>query len=526
MFAIQLEVHVRLIRFAPWLLLAGFSGVSTSAENKPNFSGVWKLPGGHPPQIVIIDQNETGLRVFQFIEDRLAMVKGPIDGQPHSQIMDGAPCDFLARWEGDSLFFETRRPAQDSAGPAADTRYLMRLASDGAAMSVKRTGVPAPGAFSEKWEKQDPLHPETFLTGFDGRHKLDDPSTGLTGVEGNRLRGWMAYAFNDAPQAEREYLAIIDKKPPSEFRDEARANLTYVYARNGMVRKALQSCAKGDRAFYKQLAKYPEISVTHRGYARVQAARDPDGRIMLPVSAAGKDASLLVDTGSNICLLQLSEAKRLGLKRETLTRHMTDGLVKFDGLLAIMPALTVGATQLENVPFWVVPDAQLEWPGILGIDLLLKLETLRWSASGAAEIGFPAQEKNILEANLCFWDNSVLAEVSSSAQRGMVFFLDTGDNQTMLYPRFAASNLDLVSANGKRSVATLDAHGAHSELMELTMPEVTLRVGGSDATLRPAGVLLEKAPLRNERHGTIGMDLLNSVQRVTLDLQSMRLTLE
>ncbi len=53
------------------------------------------------------------------------------------------------------------------------------------------------------------------------------------------LRGSVASAFNDVPQAEREFLDIIDKRPVSKFRDEARLDLARVYLRNGMARKAL-----------------------------------------------------------------------------------------------------------------------------------------------------------------------------------------------------------------------------------------------------------------------------------------------
>lgn len=58
------------------------------------------------------------------------------------------------------------------------------------------------------------------------------------------------------------------------------------------------------------------------------------------------------------------------------------------------------------------------------------------------------------------------------------------------------------------------------------MPEITLSIGGVDATLRPAYVLLETRPGQYERHGVIGTDLLYNARRVTLDLHAMRLTLE
>jgi hypothetical protein len=51
----------------------------------------------------------------------------------------------------------------------------------------------------------------------------------------------------------------------------------------------------------------------------------------------------------------------------------------------------------------------------------------------------------------------------------------------------------------------------------LAIPELTLTIGGLDATMRPG---------QYERHGVIGMNVLNSARKVTLDLRAMRLTLE
>jgi hypothetical protein len=273
---------VETFRLSLWLVIGCFAALSSGAESKPNFSGIWKLSNASPSRSLIIDQNESELRFFQFIEDRLTMVKGPIDGQPHSQTVDGSPCDFLARWEGDSLYFETKRQSRDSNTAALYTQHVMRLAN-GKAMSLQRTDVtPRPGTFRETWERQDPLSGEIFLTGFDHRLKLYDRGIDLSSPEGNRLRCSIANALNDVPRAERECMAIAGKGSRSEFRDEARANLAEVYWRNGMVRKALQYWGFGTRLLYKKLAKYPEISVTHRGYARIRRPVIPAGGSFYP----------------------------------------------------------------------------------------------------------------------------------------------------------------------------------------------------------------------------------------------------
>ena len=123
-------------------------------------------------------------------------------------------------------------------------------------------------------------------------------------MDGALARGAVAAAFNDLPQLERELLPLVRKNPKAPQAELARTLLEAVYERNGKVRKALQYCDAGERAFVEKFSKYPEPSVVHRAYARVQAAPGDNGELILPVSAAGKDAAYQVDTGSNISLLR------------------------------------------------------------------------------------------------------------------------------------------------------------------------------------------------------------------------------
>jgi predicted aspartyl protease len=311
----------------------------------------------------------------------------------------------------------------------------------------------------------------------------------------------------------------------SRYRDEARKALAEIYGRNGMARKALEYARSADHNYYSQAAKRPEISVARRGYARVQVTRDPEGRIMLPVAVGGKESRFVVDTGTALSWLRKSEADRLGLKLESYHQSVGDGNVSYDGILAIVPDLTVGATRFQNVPFLVVPDARCDWPGILGINLLLKLETLRWNPGGEGETGFPAQEKDIGKANLCFSEFFLLAEVGLKNRGNMVFFVDTGDNRTRLFPEFATRNLDLVMSNGRLSVDPWHAQGTSGEASVVHFGDITLSLGGVEQKLQPP-LLLEKSTVKDRLAGNIGMDLLNSAKSVTWDSRAMRLTLE
>jgi hypothetical protein len=295
------------------LTLAISAAWSFGALRKPDFSGIWKASSSGRSQIFILDQKETELRFFEIVNERLSMLSAPFDGQSHVQQTNGLPCELLTRWEGDALFLETKRPGDRSVAPE-QVQYLLHLSADGATISVTRTGIaPAQKTISERWERQDSPHPKNFYTGFDARLERESPKP-LGTEEESRLQGWLGYAFNDIVRAERGYLPIINRKGPSQLRADAQSSLVYTYERNGLFGKAAQVCLKGDRGFYKKLARYPEMSVDHRDYAQLQAAHDSEGRLLLPITIAGRSATYMVDTGSGDSIIRMSEARRLGLK--------------------------------------------------------------------------------------------------------------------------------------------------------------------------------------------------------------------
>ena len=156
------------------------------------------------------------------------------------------------------------------------------------------------------------------------------------------------------------------------------------------------------------------------------------------------------------------------------------------------------------------------------------METLRWDKSLAAEIGFPAEEKNVRKANLCFWHQDVLTEASAYGRSNLIFSMGTGSNITEVYTRFAARFVDPVSANSKVADGSYvwAAFGKERAFKELTVPAIALTLGGLDLTLHDIGVLLERRPGQNERYGILGMDLFGTVGKVTLDFRSMRMSLE
>jgi predicted aspartyl protease len=357
------------------------------------------------------------------------------------------------------------------------------------------------------------------------------------------LPGAVAAAFDDSRQAEGALQEVIEAAPDSQEASEARGLLIYLYQRSGRYRKALAqveallaasadaSGAENARALFAAFARHPDQSVSarHRSELRYEIR---GGNLFVPLSIHGKPASYILDTGADFSALSESEAKRLGLTVEEVAAQVNDstgGAVELR--VAVAGDVAVGRVQVRNLAFLVFRDDQqpfVDLPsgerGIIGMPVLLGLQTVRWGADGTLEVAFRTARKRLPEANLCF-DGATLGVEAGYGERKLDLVLDTGSTSTDLWPAFAKEFAGIVESTGKRDTRKVTGVGSSVDVEAVTLPEATIRIGGLDTVLRPAHVLLSS--VGSERyHGRLGFDLLQQARRVTLDFKSMRLALE
>ena len=507
-------------------LLTGTLAQCAAGDKKPDFSGLWATSSADSSEIVLIRQSADQVRIIMFVDDsigkRILDVKGPLDGSPQPQTVDGSPCTFMARWDGNSLAWETRR---DTAAGVLHNRRAMTLSDDGNQIAAHRTRLsPSPTeSFDEKWERQDR---SLEVTPFTFRDLIRTQAGELTKSQLALARGAQEVGFRDMKNAQRDLLDLIRKNPGSREASDARELLETGYQIGGQVRRALAQCTS-DCGFLKSLSHYPEMSVAHRGHATLTYSTERDGRVRIPVTAGGQERHYLIDTGSNMSLMSVSEARRLGLQPQSLSKRVNDaGGGYTDTHLAILPRLIAGRTELRDVPFWVMDDKPIDDDGILGIDVLLALDTLRWDRRGAFEIGFPPAKFDIFQSNICFegWDPVI--DASFDGQPGLAFFLDTGLTDSTLGPAFAARFPDAM-VQGRQDTYQIDGYVGRKKMRQLVLPEAKVDVGGWGAPYHPATILLKTPPIWGEKaHGVIGIDLLKRARKVTLDFHAMRLTVE
>jgi hypothetical protein len=252
----------------------------------------------------------------------------------------------------------------------------------------------------------------------------------------------------------------------------------------------------------------------------------------VPVSINGMPATYTFDTGANLSLLSESEAKRLGLAiRDVESRMEVMTGARVSLRIAVADELAAGGFRLKHVAFLVFPDNQPPFDdlppgerGIIGIPVLLAFQSFSWGSDGTFQISVPF--RRLPHADLCFDEQIPVVDVQFENSR-LNFSLDTGAEETYLYPPFAAALPQLMRDQGKKESQTLTGISSSTQVESSTLPKLQLDIGGFPTVLRPAHVMLGLTTAGSKFFdGNLGMDLLTQPQRTTVDFKSMTLTLQ
>jgi hypothetical protein len=249
------------------------------------------------------------------------------------------------------------------------------------------------------------------------------------------------------------------------------------------------------------------------------------------VQLNGVNGQWIFDTGADISTVTETEAKRMGLSIRETTAHVNGSTEKRNTLkLAVASDLRLGAAHIHNVVFLVLADRALyiaplhyQITGILGIPALRALNRVEISNAGIFRVN-PHQTLPQGAANLFFDDASPIVEVDHD-QHHLQMFLDTGANDTVLYPSFkeALERQEKLRLRTKREKVA-GAGGVIQRKTEV-VPLLRIEVLGKAIDLKKLS-LLSTAPIGNGRYrdGVIGMDALRGGFR--LDFDAMRLEVE
>jgi hypothetical protein len=357
-------------------------------------------------------------------------------------------------------------------------------------------------------------------------------------------QGVIAAAFHDH-RAQKLLGSVIHVAPRSSEAKEAREWLETVHFRAGRYPKTAADLddalaidpndadAKGLRAL---IAAFPQKQSRARSRSSELHYRKTADGLFIPVSINGRPGNYAIDSDSNISTLAESEAKRLGLAVRDVSPDAAKGRgaigAPFGYRVAVADDLVVGDFPLRHVAFLILRDDQqplADLPpgerGILGLPILLAFQTVRWSSDGTFDIGFPSAHRDIRKSNICFDELDVITQVTFE-QHKLGFILDTGSDNTDLWPSFAKEFATFVDKTGKKTSWRTTGFDGSETLPGVAIPEIRLRAGGFEATLRPGRVMLKQPGSNPSYYGRLGMTFLNQAHRVTLDFKAMTLTVE
>jgi hypothetical protein len=350
-------------------------------------------------------------------------------------------------------------------------------------------------------------------------------------------------AFNQIEPARKHLNAVIKAAPHSHDAYEAHELLASLYFRNGMYREAFLQIeamqaektnaedVKNMRPLFSAFSQSDQI-VSRRKATSLPMLKE-DGNLYLPFTVNGKVATYAFDTGANFSVMSESEAKRLGLAVRNVGTRINDSSGGQIGLrVAVVNDLILGGLHLKNVAFGVLPDTQepfVDLPegkrGLLGIPVLIAMQTMRWEPNGTFAFGFVPEHKDISTSNLSFDQSFPVAQIEFQ-HKSLEFTIDSGAEKTVLSPPFEKEFPDLIRASGQKESHKLTGVAGSSSYDSVFLPSVTLQVGGHDVSFAPAHVLLKQSSDTSSwAAGNLGIDLLNQAHVITFDFHAMTLSL-
>ncbi len=355
-------------------------------------------------------------------------------------------------------------------------------------------------------------------------------------------KGAVAAAFNQNKEAEGYLVEAIRESPTSDNAEEAHEILSKLYVRSGRYKNALyeldelrrirpnRTDIENVRTLFAAWSKYRDQSIPNPTHASVHADVRKDG-VTLPVTIHGKAVHWLLDTGFNFCMMSESEAKMLGVQIDQSSSKVSDSEGGTTTMrTAVVDELAIGSFHIRNVAFLIMSDTQepmSNWRsgerGLIGLPVALAFQSFSWNSDGTFQIR-PGIVSTAVGQNLCLDGLSVIVRVNFE-DKPLDFGFDTGDQAgSQLWQRFADDFPALLAERGSKGNQKVEQVGGASDRMTTMLPEITLKVGGLNTTLRPAQVFLK--PVGDEfHHGLMGMDVLSQAKEVRVDFVSMKLKL-
>jgi predicted aspartyl protease len=290
-----------------------------------------------------------------------------------------------------------------------------------------------------------------------------------------------------------------------------------------------------NRTFIAPLVNAPPMHVRVGAPGSLTLTRDATSHMRAQIGVNDGTVDAIVDTGSGVSTLNLSDARRLGV-------HMLAGQASIGTAtsasvttgLAIADKVTFGGAEFRNVIFLVMPDEALTFANgayvvhaIIGLPLLMPLGRVEYTkvGDGATETlrygpspNRPGANSNLLADGV----EAVALARANESTRTLRFFIDNGAPHSHLNLRFVADLPEIAATGQHQAVTTTGGGGSETQQDAMRLPSIALHIGEGSASLMNVPVIDDH---NASRHGDIGLDALEAGHGYVLDFQAMRLEL-
>ena len=256
-----------------------------------------------------------------------------------------------------------------------------------------------------------------------------------------------------------------------------------------------------------------------------------DLHIKLPVSINGKIYDFIFDTGASSSLIASEIATKIGA--QSVGESIFVGGATGGGYLerALIERMDVGPITLRNVLVFVNENPAEEDPlkvdAVLGMDFIKRLGEVQIDMVNHT-LRIPAEKSTPPEygKNILLEQNIPIIEVIDEGGDRMTFILDTGNSGADFSVLWFAKNRELLSTLPTETQNTW-GHGGIVVQQIVRVPQYTMRIGDRAVTLQATPATIPSGDIvTSPHHGSLGMGLLKSVERVTLNFDDMFVKIE
>jgi predicted aspartyl protease len=284
---------------------------------------------------------------------------------------------------------------------------------------------------------------------------------------------------------------------------------------------------RNTRALFRALAGAAPQTVERRGPASLRLAQ---GRVPLHVNGAARQ--YVFDTGANLSTLMRSEAVALGLRvvpAGIVVGSSTDLRVTAD--VAVADSVAIGGLLYRNVPFLVLDDAMLTFPGgfripgIVGFPVIEQAGEIRL---GHGTLNIPAAVPPRAERNLALDELTLLTRARWTGLP-LICRLDTGAGRTQFYEPLYSRARRMIDSSSSAATRRMGGAGGIRELPVHVLRGVALAVGDTTVVLDSVDVVtrsLARTQDANFLDCNIGHDVLDAFPDYVINFRSMTFLLQ